>query len=387
LSTEAQSIITMIRDLVQIPSRGGVDRPEPIVGFIEDWLGEHGLRSRVLSEQDGIVGVTCDVRGDPGPRYVLDACVDTAPFGDESEWAQAPTSGAVSGGWLYGRGSADSKAAIAIFCHIAAKFAQGQRLRGTLTLLFDADEHTGLFRGARNFFGHEAGRSDIQGVMIGYPGLSKIVTGGRGFLRAVVTVHGTAGHSGDIDPGVQDGNAVEKAGFIIEELRRLRCSITQPNADELLPTMSVTGVHGGEGWSTVPDTCQISVDIRLTSGFTAERARGQLAELLARADCERPTTRSTCVEFRESWPAYALPADSKLVVALGTAALRNGLAPRRGLVGPSNIGNYLASLGIEATAGFGVRYRNAHGTDEAIDLATIPVVKETYEAALRTLLA
>jgi succinyl-diaminopimelate desuccinylase len=37
-----------------------------------------------------------------------------------------------------------------------------------------------------------------------------------------------------------------------------------------------------------------------------------------------------------------------------------------------NIGNYLAGLGIEATARFGVEYQGLHGTDERIRIDSIP---------------
>ena len=57
------------------------------------------------------------------------------------------------------------------------------------------------------------------------------------------------------------------------------------------------------------------------------------------------------------------------------------------VAGPSNIGKYLATLGIEATAGFGVNYRNLHGTDECIELATIPLVQAIYHKAVSELLA
>jgi succinyl-diaminopimelate desuccinylase len=56
------------------------------------------------------------------------------------------------------------------------------------------------------------------------------------------------------------------------------------------------------------------------------------------------------------------------------------------VAGPSNIGNYLAQLGIPATAGFGVVYRGLHGTDESINLESIPVVQAVYQRAVRSLL-
>jgi succinyl-diaminopimelate desuccinylase len=63
-----------------------------------------------------------------------------------------------------------------------------------------------------------------------------------------------------------------------------------------------------------------------------------------------------------------------------------GLSPEAKVAGPSNIGNYLAGLGIAATAGFGVAYRGLHGTDEQVDLASIPPVQAAYHQALLTLL-
>jgi hypothetical protein len=58
----------------------------------------------------------------------------------------------------------------------------------------------------------------------------------------------------------------------------------------------------------------------------------------------------------------------------------SGHAPQAGIAtakvaGPSNIGNYLAGLGIPATAGFGVDYRGLHGTDERIRLESVPQVQ------------
>ncbi|WP_322755695.1 hypothetical protein [Frankia sp. Cas3] len=54
--------------------------------------------------------------------------------------------------------------------------------------------------------------------------------------------------------------------------------------------------------------------------------------------------------------------------------------------GPSNIGNYLAGLGIPATAGFGVAYEGMHAADERIRRDSIPAVQAAYHAAVLTLL-
>ena len=72
--------------------------------------------------------------------------------------------------------------------------------------------------------------------------------------------------------------------------------------------------------------------------------------------------------------------------ALVGAAAANGVRVAPKIAGPSNIGNYLAGLGIPATAGFGVTYAGLHATDERIRIDSIPAVHATYDAAALALL-
>ena len=97
-------------------------------------------------------------------------------------------------------------------------------------------------------------------------------------------------------------------------------------------------------------------------------------------------TPPTSVEITTRWPPYALPHGSPLRDALLRGATRAGLAPVAKVAGPSNIGNYLAGLGIPAIAGFGVGYESLHGTDERIRLDSIPAVQAAYHQALLNLL-
>jgi succinyl-diaminopimelate desuccinylase len=387
----APSVVGMTTDLVRLPSQGGIDSPEPVLAYLERWLDGHGLRPRRLEDGSGIAaGIACDVdSGRPGPRYVLDCCVDTAPFGSVAKWQRSPTSGEVVDGWLYGRGSSDSKAGIAVFCHVAARVLERRDdLRGTLTLLFDADEHTGRFRGAKRFFEDPDQRArGIAGVMIGYPGFDEVVTACRGFLRATVTVHGTAGHSGATDREVWRDSSVEKAARLAVRLRESRLPTERAPGFDLFPSLTVTAISGGDSWTVVPDTCSIKVDMRLTPAFGAETAGAVLREAVDDVDREWPTVKPTSIEFQESWPAYTLPESSAVAGALVDAARRQGVSVRRAAVGPSNIGNYLAALGIEATAGFGARQKGLHGLDECVDVSCLAPVGAVYEDAVMHLLA
>ncbi len=384
-----RSIVGLLRRLVCTPSRAGLDGYEPILGILQAWLGEQHLNPRRLQDSVGnAVGLVVDVVGaQPGPHYVLNACVDTAPYGDERAWDRPPTSGVVVDGWLHGRGSADCKAAVAIFCHLAVALqSEVSKLAGTLTVLFDADEHTGRFGGAKAYFGNGSPRPDVAGVMIGYPGDEWVVVGSRGFLRARLTVSGTARHSGTSSTATD--NAVEKAALLVRRLGHVQLPHPLNGDFPLPPKLTVTAIHGGEGFTIVPDICTVDVDVRLTPAFTAEQAADLLTVTAAQVDARQPSRRATAVRLAETWPAYQLDAGTPLVAALTTAAATmGGHGPvRTRVVGPSNIGNYLAALGIDATAGFGVRYRNLHAANECIDLSTVPMVFAAYREAVTALL-
>jgi succinyl-diaminopimelate desuccinylase len=385
------SVISLIQELVRIPTRGGVDPCEPIIDCVSQWLTEHDLPFRCLHDMDTgrATALVCDITGHhPGPRYILNACLDTAPFGDPSNWQHEPTSGATENGWLYGRGSADSKAAIAIFMHIATRlYGARAQLHGSLTLLFDADEHTGNFGGAKRYFGAPDAPRDILGVMIGYPGTDEVVIGGRGFLRAELTTRGEAGHTGS-QRAADNGNAVEKAAELVRLLGGNRTPGPIDPALGLPPKITVTSIIGGEGYSIVPDKCTIGIDARLTTTFNETSGKKIIEAAVAQVDGQWfSSTLPTTVTFHESWPAYRLDEKSSVRVALTCAAERHlkKHVPVK-VAGPSNIGNYLAKLGIDATAGLGVQYKALHGTNERIELATIPIIQAIYHEAVFRLL-
>jgi succinyl-diaminopimelate desuccinylase len=379
------AVVELTRGLVRIASRGGIDSYDPVLDHMATWLGAHGLGCRRLTGPGGAtVALTCEVAGTgPGPRYVLDACLDTAPFGDETAWAYPPLSGEVESGWLHGRGSSDSKAGAAIFAHIAARLrAAADQFAGSVVLLFDVDEHTGGFGGAKAYF--QGGASPrVDGVMIGYPGLDHVITGGRGVLRARIKVHGIAGHSGSSQAGA---GAIAKAAGLIQDLHSIPLPGPAGPQFPLAARLTITAVNGGEGYSTVPDLCTLNVDVRLTPALDDAAAAALLHQAAAAADVAWPGTPATGVEIVTRWPPYALADGSPLRDAVLHAAAGEGIPAVAKVAGPSNIGNYLAGLGIPALAGFGVAYHGLHGTDERIRLDTVPVVQAVYHQALLTLL-
>ena len=230
--------------------------------------------------------------------------------------------------------------------------------------------------------GREPPRPD--GVLIGYPGIDRIVNGCRGFLRSVATIHGVAAHSGSSrQRGV---NAISRA---FELGRRLE-SLTLPPPTEafpLPPQLTITGMHGGsQAFSQVPDLCELRLDMRLTPSFSLDAARKAIEETVAAFDAASPKAAATAIDWHGGWPAYQLAADHALVRAMQQAGRDElGAEIPTAVVGPSNIGNYLASLGVPALCGFGVRDEGIHAANERIALDSIEPVYRVYRNALNRL--
>ncbi|MFJ7333128.1 M20 family metallopeptidase [Streptomyces sp. NPDC101110] len=377
-------VVDLAGELIRRPSRAGLDDPAPVLGVLEDWLSGHGLPYRRLYGDTGSpVALLVEIAGGrPGPWWALDACVDTAPYGDETAWSFPPAAGDVVDGRLRGRGAADSKLAAALFCRIAAELhGRTDELRGGLAVLLDADEHTGGFGGARAYL-TDPDAARPAGVMIGYPGLEEVVVGGRGLWRAGIAVHGMPGHSGARRTAV---GAVSRAAHLV----RLLEASPLPGARgdfPLPPRLTVTYCHGGEGFSAVPGRCEIGVDVRTTPGFGARDAEDLVRTAAAGLDAALPAPRPTEVTAVASWPPYRLAADEQPAAALLDAAAGQGLRVRAKTAGPSNIGNLLAAEGIPATAGFGLPHEGLHGVDELVHLADLPVVHAVYRRAVLGLL-
>jgi succinyl-diaminopimelate desuccinylase len=381
-----ESIVNLASELVRIPSRAGIDPNEKIIDFLSDWLAQrHFQVNRLHSTSGADVGLYLHLRSNkPGPVVCLNACLDTAPFGNEDAWHYPPTTGVIEKGRLYGRGSADSKIAVAIFSYLATAFQATEKLlNGELYIVFDADEHTGEFHSFKSLLGIVERRPDV--VLIGYPGNDKLVVGSRGFLRADITVYGLSAHSGSSN--YQGFNAVLKMAQLIDSLYSRPIPEEHDSNFSVGPKVTVTEVKGGEGFSLVPDRCCCKVDFRLTPNVDSNIAAQWIKSIVNHTDEKHSGPRPTRIDWKSSWPAYCLPLDHPLVkLFLGVAQEVFGRNITPVVSGPSNIGNYLASKGIPTLAGFGVSYSNIHATDESIEIETVMPVYETYYRVVEKIL-
>jgi succinyl-diaminopimelate desuccinylase len=413
-SDETDSIVAFTAQLVRIPAQGGIDQPKSMLQAISAWLTDHGVNHRLLlasaksppssssvatavsakssSSSSSVatvpdpVAVVIEIQGAlPGPTYCFDACVDTAPAGNLASWTKPPFAAVIEDGWLYGRGSADSKVAVAILCHLALEFQKRRdTMHGKLTILLDGDEHTGRFGGVKEYI---AKVEKPDGLVICYPGNDRIAVGARGFYRVSISVPGFAQHAGSSQP-VKD-SAVTKAVLLAAKLNAIALPKEADEDFYFGPKLTITAINGGSGFAQVPDLCVINVDVRLTPSFTAADARLLIKQAVDEVDGGNASAgkKACTIKEEESWPQYKLAADHPLVASFVAAASdAHGRAVTSFVCGPSNIGCYLSSFDVPATCGFGVNFRGLHAADEAIEIASILPVVDSYRKLVENLL-
>ncbi len=391
---QTESIVAFTAQLVKIPAQGGIDQPKPMLQAISTWLTERGVNHRLLLASTPAVSahvlpdpvaVVIEIQGAlPGPTYCFDACVDTAPAGNLASWTKPPFAAVIEDGWLYGRGSADSKVAVSILCHLALEFQKRRdQMHGKLTILLDGDEHTGRFGGVKEYI---AKVEKPDGLVICYPGNDRIAVGARGFYRVSISVPGFAQHAGSSQP-VKD-SAVTKAVLLASKLSVIALPKEADQDFYFGPKLTITAINGGSGFAQVPDLCTINVDVRLTPSFTAADARVLIKQVVDEMDGAVTNVKKACtIKEEESWPPYKVAADHPLVASfIAAASDAHGRTLTSFVCGPSNIGCYLSALEVPATCGFGVNFRGLHAADEAIEIASILPVVTSYRKLVENLL-
>ncbi|MGH6889442.1 MAG: succinyl-diaminopimelate desuccinylase [Rhizomicrobium sp.] len=134
------------------------------------------------------------------PNICFAGHTDVVPPGDSSLWRRDPFAAEISDGFLFGRGAADMKSAIAAFVAAVAGHLRKQ-LRGSISLLITGDEEGPAVNGTAKVLEWLAAKGEgIDHCIVGEPTAATragdtIKIGRRGSMRVNLTVRGVQGHT------------------------------------------------------------------------------------------------------------------------------------------------------------------------------------------------
>jgi succinyl-diaminopimelate desuccinylase len=202
-------------------------------------------------------------------RVVLAGHIDTVPVA-----GNLPSK--VDGGLLFGCGSCDMKAGVAVQLVLAASVPEPSM--DVTYVFYDCEEveseRNGLLRLSRN---RPADLAADFAILL-EPSGGVIEGGCQGTLRAEVSARGERAHSARAWMG---RNAINEAAGILDALTRYEAR--QPEVDGLTyrEGLSAVGIRGGVAGNVIPDECVVAVNYRFAPDRTSDQAAEHVREVFA----------------------------------------------------------------------------------------------------------
>ncbi len=277
-------------------------------------------------------------------RVVLAGHVDTVPLA-----GNLPSH--VEGDRLYGCGTSDMKAGVAVQLRLAATVPEPAR--DVTYVFYDCEEieaeRNGLGRLSRSHPELLAG--DFAVLM--EPSGAEIEGGCQGTMRAEITVTGQRAHSARSWMG---RNAIHEAGDVLDVLRRYEPREPQVDGLRYHEGLNAVAISGGVAGNVIPDRCVVTVNYRFAPDRDVAAAKSHLREVFGRWD----------VAIVDAAPSARPGLDAGPAASFAAAV---GGAPRAKL-GWTDVARF-AELGIPAVNyGPGIS-EIAHTRDEYVEIGRI----------------
>ncbi|MBX3705630.1 MAG: acetylornithine deacetylase [Pseudomonadales bacterium] len=250
----------MLERLVGMPTVSR-DSNLTLIAFVRDYLAAHGVVARLV---DSECGTKANLYATIGPQVeggvVLSGHTDVVPV-DGQDWSTDPFTLTERDGRLYGRGTADMKAFIAIALALVPDM---QRLRRPVHLALSYDEEIGCLGAPRLIDALVRDVPRPAAVIVGEPTSMRVVTAHKSMFIFETHVRGYEVHSSMQDQGVP---AIMYAARLISWLadrqreNRARACPDCPFAPAY-STLHCGLIQGGTAQNITARDCRFVTDIR-----------------------------------------------------------------------------------------------------------------------------
>lgn len=311
--------------------------------------------------------------------------VPAAPTG----WKFGPFEPRVSGGWLYGRGSADMKGSIACVLHALGTMRRlGLQPTVNIEVSWTPDEETDSTFGAQWLVRKKLLDADYAIVCEGGSG-RHVGCGHNGVLWFEVDVHGRAAHGSQPHRGL---NAVEQMGALVLELKKYQQILakrTFRNPDGRIRTATinvggVTSTQAGAKINTVPGAVTFTLDRRVLPNENLAEAERHLRAFIRGAASRIPRLRAKVRKINQHTSTYSDP-DGPFPRAFGEALTRvRGERAKFTVSTGFNDSHFFAGEGGLPTIGWGPGGEACHGTNERVRVSELVDAAQAYAEFVTT---
>ncbi len=365
MKLSAPTTLEMMQQLIATPSVSCVDpvidqSNLPVIELLASWLDELGFAVEILPVAAGKANLIASLGTGTG-GLVLAGHTDTVPY-DDDRWKHNPFKLSEDNGRLYGLGTSDMKAFLALAIEAAMAFEKSD-YKQPLIILATSDEETTM-AGAKALV--DACKPAARYAVIGEPTGLKPIRMHKGIMMEAIRITGLAGHSSNPDYG---HNALEAMHRVIAELLLWRDELQQQYSSHLfevpVPTMNLGHIHGGDNPNRICGACELHIDIRPLPGMQLDSLRHELNNRLQKVMPEHGFKLETLPLF-SGIPAMETPSESRLVKA---AEKLTGVTA--GSVAFGTEAPYLTDLGIETIVLGPGNIDQAHQPDEYLEINRI----------------
>ena len=316
--------------------------------------------------------------GEDTPHFCFAGHSDVVPVGDRDAWTSDPFGGEVRDDFLFGRGAADMKGAIACFAAaVSAVLPEfGGALPGSVSLLITGDEEGPANFGTAKVLEWMAANGHIPDVcLIGEPTNpaalgDALKVGRRGSLVARLAVSGTQGHVAY--PATADNP--------VTRLMAMLASVTQSPLDagneNFEPSnVEVTSIDvGNPAVNVIPAKATAIFNIRFTddhsSASLTDWLHGKFAAVGGAYELDVQVSGEAFVTA--AGPLTALVAEAVTEVL--------GRTPALSTAGGTSDGRFIKDYC--SLVEFGLVGRTMHGVDECVALADLAALSRIYTVVL-----
>jgi acetylornithine deacetylase len=268
--TQDTTSIEMLGHLIAFDTVSSKSNLE-LIAFVEAYLAEFGIASRRTVSPDGEkANLYATIGPDEAGGIVLSGHTDVVPV-EGQPWTSDPFVMTRRDSRLYGRGTSDMKAFIAVCLALAPEAAQ-VALRKPLHFAFSFDEEVGCTGVGHLIEDVTRNLPMPAAVIIGEPTDMKLVNAHKGGYGFRTTVTGKEAHSSQLH---RAGHAVYAAIDLIQFVRQVaeeKRQVAPPDSPFEPPysTLSVGTIDGGTALNIVPRQCVFEWEMRPLPGDDAE---------------------------------------------------------------------------------------------------------------------
>lgn len=206
------------------------------------------------------------------PTILINSHHDTVR--PNKSYTKDPFSPEEENGKLYGLGSNDAGGALVSLIATFLHFYERENLKYNLVLATTAEEENSGNGGLESII---TDLGNLEFAIIGEPTFMDLAIAEKGLLVLDCVVKGKSGHAAR----EEGDNAIYKALKDIAWFQNYRFDKVSESLGPI--KMSVTILNAGTQHNVVPDTCQFTVDVRVTDAYTNEEVIATIRQFV---DCE-----------------------------------------------------------------------------------------------------